>query len=117
MKSVDVFCGVDGHQDFLCIHLRRQRQLHQDAVDIVAAIEIVDQNQQVLGGCRFGRRVLLAIDAELFAGFDFAAYVDLGGMIAANQNRGESGAHSGSDHGFDPGGHFAADVVGNLCAV
>ena len=90
MKSVDVFCGVDGHQDFLCIHLRRQRQLHQDAVDIVAAIEIVDQNQQVLGGCRFGRRVLLAIDAELFAGADAILsldWVDLAGALRSGHGQ------------------------------
>ncbi len=46
MKTVDVLCRIDGHQHALRVHLRRERKLHEDAVDFVAAVEFVDQRQQ-----------------------------------------------------------------------
>ena len=71
--------------------MRRQRQLHQDAVDIVAAVEIVDQRQQFFGGGCLQRRVLLAQDAQLFAGLHLATNVNFRRRIVANQHHGQSG--------------------------
>ena len=63
VKSVDVLFRRDGQQHAARIHLPRQRQLHQEAVDIRPLIQIVDDRQQFLGSDRVGRRQALAGDA------------------------------------------------------
>ena len=45
MKSVHIFFRDDRQQDLLGVHLRRQRQLHQDAVDLVAPVQVLDQRR------------------------------------------------------------------------
>ena len=47
LNSRDEIDGIrrDRQQHLLGVHLRRQRQLHQDAVDLVAGIQIVHQLQ------------------------------------------------------------------------
>ncbi len=55
MKAVDVFFGRDGVENFLGVHLRWQGHLHQNAVDIILAVEIVDEREQFAGGDRGGR--------------------------------------------------------------
>ena len=46
MKPVHIFRRVDSLQHALRIHLRRQRQLNQNAVRIVIAVQILDNPQQ-----------------------------------------------------------------------
>jgi len=43
MKSVDVFCGVDGFENSFRIDLFGKGKLDEDAVDVVVTIEIVDE--------------------------------------------------------------------------
>src|SRR5579883_1009006 len=43
MKSVHIFRGIDGEENFFGIHVCRQRQLHQNAVDVVANVESVNE--------------------------------------------------------------------------
>src|SRR5271156_6841993 len=50
MKAVDIFRWIDGHQYSFRVHVRRQRQLNQDAVDVVAAVQVFDQGKQFLSG-------------------------------------------------------------------
>jgi len=45
MKAVHIFIGRDRQQHLLAVHLPRQRQLHQDAVDGVVTIEQLNQRQ------------------------------------------------------------------------
>ena len=117
MEAVDIFGWIDGHQYTFRVHLRGQRQLHQDAVDIVAAVQLFNQCEQFRGGCGFRRRVLLAVDANFFAGFDFAAHVNFRRRIVADENDGEAGTNSGGSHGLHFRSHFAADVARDLRAV
>ena len=50
MKSVHVFCRIDSKQNLLGIDLRRQRKLNQNAVNLITAIQVGDQRQQLVGG-------------------------------------------------------------------
>ena len=117
VEAVDIFRWIDGHQYFLRVHLRGQRQLHQDAVNLVAAVEIFDQSEQFGGGCGLRGSVLLAVDVKFFAGSDFAAHVNLRRWVVAGEDDSEAGAHSGGSHGLHFRSHFAADVGRGLRAV
>src|SRR6266850_2449111 len=52
-----------GVQHALGIHRLRQRQLYQDAVDLVAPVQVVDQLEQFFGADVVLRRELLAVDS------------------------------------------------------
>src|SRR5271168_723062 len=46
MKAVDVLRRVDRFEDSLCVHLRGERELDEDAVDVVAMIQIFNDLEQ-----------------------------------------------------------------------
>ena len=117
MEAVNIFRGIDRQQDFLRIHLRRQGQLHQDAVNLAAAVQIFDEREQFGGGRAFGRSVLLAVDSNFFASFHFAAHVDFRRRVVPDQDDGKAGTHSGGGHGLHLCSHLAADVVRDFCTV
>ncbi len=54
VKAVDILGRIDGGQHRRAIHAGRQRQLHEDAVHVVARIQLFDQRNQLrgAGGCR-----------------------------------------------------------------
>ena len=91
MKTVDVFCGVDGFENFFCVDLFGEGKLDEDAVDVVVAVEIVDEFQHVFGGGGGQRRVQPTGEAELFASGDFAFDVELGGWIFSDEDGSEAG--------------------------
>jgi len=91
MKTVDVFCRVDGFENFFCVDLFGEGKLDEDAVDLVVAIEIVDKLQHVFGGGSGEWSVQPTGEAELFAGSDFAFDVKLGSGIFSDQYGGEAG--------------------------
>ncbi len=68
-----------------------QRQLDEDAVDVVAGVEGGDQVEHVFGGDVVGRGDEVAVNAEFGAGLHLAADVDLRGGDVADQDRGEAG--------------------------
>ena len=100
MEAVDVFFRRDGQQNFLGVNLRGQGQLHQNAVDLIAAVQIVDQRQQLAGSDIVSGRVLLAVDAKLLAGFHLVANVDFGSWIVTGKHHGQSGTKPGSGEFF-----------------
>ena len=57
------------------------------------------------------------MDPDLFAGFDFAAYVDLRGGIVSYEHDSKSGAYSSSGHGFHFRGNFAANFLCDFGSV
>src|SRR5882724_11170241 len=91
MKTVDIFCGIDSFENLFRVDLFGEGKLHQDAIDVVVAIEIFDKFKHVLGGRSGERRVQPTGDAELFAGGDFAFDVELGGRIFSDKDGGEAG--------------------------
>src|SRR5882762_11396247 len=52
VKSVDVFGRIDRLQDALDIHLRGKRELNQNAVNVVVAVQIFDNGKHVEGAHR-----------------------------------------------------------------
>ena len=76
MEAVHIFRGIDGHQYLFGINLSGQRQLHQDAVDFLPAVERVDEREQFFGGRGFGTIVLLAVQSNFVRSFDLAAHID-----------------------------------------
>ena len=73
MEAVHVVRRIDRFQNAACIHLRRQRQLHEYAVDFIAAIQVADElhgfsfdrakarAEQILGTTR---QILAMADAD-----------------------------------------------------
>jgi len=117
MEPIHILCGVNGHQNFLGVHLWRQRKLDQDPVDFVAPVQIIDQAEQFGGRNRVRRRVLLAVNAQFLATLDLAAHINLRGRIVAHQYNREPGAQSGAGQGFHLGGYFGPDFRSDLIAV
>ena len=64
----------------------RKRELNQDAVNIIVAVQIFDNGEHVEGGYRGWRREERAGEADLFAGRDFTFDVELRGGIVANED-------------------------------
>ena len=76
-----------------------------------------DQGQQFVGGRSLRRRMLLAVNANLFAGLNLAAHINLRRWIVPHEDDGQAGPHSGSSHGLHFRRNFAADVACDLRAV
>src|ERR1700733_8153932 len=55
MEAVDIFGRIDRFEDFLCVNLRGERELDEDAIDFVATIQIIDDGEK-FGGADCGGR-------------------------------------------------------------
>ena len=117
METVDVFRRIDRHQYSFGVDLFRQRKLHEDAVDVIAAIQIFDEFQEVFGTAKIGPDDLFREKAERLAGFYFAANVDLGSRMIADENGGESGTKAVGAQSLDFGGDFGLDLACDPSAV
>ena len=47
MKTIDIFFRGNGFDDFLCIDMCRQWQLHQDTVNAVVVVQRMHPSQQL----------------------------------------------------------------------
>ena len=72
------------------IDVRGQGHLHEDGVDALLLVQLIDDGEQFGGGDGDGRRVLLAVDAQVVAGFDLVADVDLAGRVLADEHDGQA---------------------------
>ena len=94
MKSVYIFSGADGLDDFLCIDMGRQRKLDQDAVDRSIVIECVDTLQQI----GFTQCCVVffehGVKSSFFTRFNFVTHIHLTGGVLADQYNGESRFHT-----------------------
>ncbi len=94
VEAVDVFRRIDRFQDALGVHLWGKRELNQNAVNIIVAVQIFDHGEHVEGGYRGRRREKRAGEADLFASRDFTFDVELRGGIVANEDGRETGANA-----------------------
>src|ERR1700735_1180402 len=117
MEAVDVFRRIDCFEDFLSVNLRGKRKLHQDAVDIVAAIQIFDDGEKFAGADGGVRGDVETGEAEFFGGGDFAGDVDFGGGIFTDEDGGEAGTDSGVAEGGDFAREFRVDLIADGVAV
>ena len=90
MKRVDVLRRAHGQQHAVRIDLRRQRQLHQDAVDRLVLVQLGDQLEQLVGRGARRQAVQLAFDADRLARLALVADVDFAGRIVAHEHRGQA---------------------------
>ena len=86
MKTVDILVGVDGADDFLLVDVARQRQLHDKAVDLRIAVELVDLLEQA-----FLSNVVLEADerapeSACLTGFYLVGYVCFRTSVVTYQN-------------------------------
>ena len=109
MEAVDILIGSDGFEEPFGVDVGRQRKLNEDAVDLVAGVQVSDHGQQLFGGNALGRGEHFGVDSELAAGLYLAAHVDFTGGDGADEDDrkprpyaciGEC-AHGDGDLGFD----------------
>ena len=91
METVDVLGRIDPARDGVLVHVRRKRQLDQDAVDLVVGIELVDQREQAFLVRPVRQPEVARLDASARGGLDLVADVDVGGGIIADQHHGQAG--------------------------
>ena len=91
MKAVHILLRSHRLQQPLRIHLRRQRKLYQNAVDIVAAVQLGHQREHLFRRDRFGRRDQVAAQAQFCAGAHLAAHINLRRRHMPHQHRGQPG--------------------------
>jgi len=118
MEAVYVLARVDAVDQRSGVDMRRQRQLHQDAMNARIGVELVDQLRQF--GLRSGRRkvVIARAEADMLAGAALVAHIDGRRGIVADKHYGEA------RHGLsaplarpDPRTQFIEQFIGNALAV
>lgn len=113
VEAIDVFGRSDGFKNALGIDLRGQRELDQDAVDIIVVVQVGDEPEHEVGGYVGGWSVKPMGHAELFAGSNLAFDVDVRGGIFADENGCEAGTNTlrlkARDFLFELGKKFVAD--------
>lgn len=117
METVDIFRGIDGFEDALGIHLRRERELDEDAVDVVAPIQFFDEGDEIGSLHARRRRKLKTFQTELRARRDFALHVDVRCRIIASQNGGQARLDAVRDERGDLVFEFGVNLVANDVAV
>src|SRR5438270_2195432 len=117
MEAVYIFFRTHRQQNAFRIDLLGKRELDENTVDLVTPVQVVDQLEQLVRADVIFRRELLAVDAQLFAGFYLVANVDLRTRIVADQNDRQSrpGACLGEPPHFRD--EFSLDVVRDLGSV
>ena len=101
MKAIDILVDGDAFDDPAHIDVRRQRQLHQDAVHRRIGIQARDQFEHLRFG-RIGRQGMVeGLHAAFLASLDLVAHIDLRGRIHAHQNDREPGLQTARAQGRD----------------
>ena len=117
MKTIHILGGRNGFNHLLCINVRGQGQLHQDAVDAVVGVKGVDAGQQL--GLGHGGRVLLqhGMQAAVIAGLDLVAHIHLGGRVFAHQHHGQAGCQATRAQGCGTAGDVSTELGGQGVSV
>ena len=118
VEGIYILFGVDSEQDLFLIKVLRQGQLHQNAVNALVMIQLVDQREQLRLG-RISRKLeALRVKADLLAGAVLVAHVNLRCGVLTHNHHGK--ARSVTVFLFEFFGirlDLAADLSSNLLAV
>ena len=113
METVDILVGIDRGNDLLLVHVLRQRQLHENAIDGRIGVQLFDQREEV-GLRRLGRQLVLeARHTGFHRLLALGADVDLARRVLAHQHHGK--ARLAARLRFERGSkltHLAAQVRG-----
>ena len=91
MKSIHVLGRIHRIHDSIGVHALRQRQLHENAVDALIAIELLDEREQIRFAGGRGQIVREGQDARLLARLALVAHVDGGRRILAHLHHRKAG--------------------------
>ena len=95
MQAVDVLPGIQSEQDRHPVESARQRELHQDRVDVGVVVEQPDAAQEPVLADRGLETHRVRSDPHLGAGGDLVAHVDLRGGIVPDQDGGQTRGPAG----------------------
>ena len=98
METVNLLVGVDGVDHGIGIDLFRQRQLHQNTVDTVITVELLDKRDQLFLACASIEPVFDGFHPGGFSGLDLVADIDLAGRILTDQNNRQPGLRMALRH-------------------
>ena len=117
MKTVHVLGGIDGFEDALGVDVCGEGKLDEDAVDLVVAIQAIDEGEHFFGGDSCPGRTQEAGEAELFASSNLALDVKLRSGVFADEDRGETGANACGGERADFALQFSKDSLTNFQAI
>ena len=87
VQPVDVLVRVDRGDDARLVDVRRQRELHEDPVDRVVRVQLLEQLEDLALRRRLGQPVVARLDARLLRGLVLPADVDVRRGIVADEDR------------------------------
>ena len=117
MEAVDVLVRRDRLEQPLGIDVLRQGQLDQDAVDVVARVQLGDQRQHLVSRNALGRRQHLAEDTQFPAGLYLAANVDLRCRHLADENDRETRNDAARRQSLHLGCDLGLNLTSNCNAI
>src|SRR6516162_11278135 len=91
MEAIHVFAWKDGADDLLGVEVWGQRQLHEDAVNFGALVELRDPIEQLPLARRSIVVILPVLEPNFLGGFALGVDVDLRSRIFANAKHRQTG--------------------------
>src|SRR5262245_24771087 len=117
MKPIDVLRGIDSFENPTRGNLCWQRQLHENAVDLISFIKLSDQSKQFLGRRLGGKLELFRIESEGLTGSDLASDIDLRCRVIPDDHRGQSRFYAQFLQLANPLRHTALDLFSDLHTI
>ena len=111
MKAVDILRRIECVDDRRFVDLFWQRHLHQNPINVLMFIQLVDDCQQVFCSCRVGQVKLFRFNSNFSAGTNFVSHIDRRSIIISNQHGAQ--ARLETLLGLQPL-HFLSDFVFDL---
>ena len=118
MESIDVFLGRDGFGDALFVDVLRQRQLHDESVNVVVAVEFFDAGEEFLFRHRLVEADERRLEPAFLAGQHFILHVCFRASVVAHEDGGQMGLLAATRHALSYFfGNFRLDLVGGGFSV
>ena len=86
MNTVNVLFGFYGFDYGYRINLSRQRQLDQDAINIVVVVKVLDAGDDLVFGRGMVEKTQFSMEANRFTILRLKAHIDVGRRVVANQD-------------------------------
>ena len=90
VEAVDVLRRIDGARDLGLVHMRGQRELHEDPVHSVVRVQLLEQVEDLALLGRLGKAVVARVDPGLGGRLVLPADVDVRRRIVADEDGGEA---------------------------
>ena len=113
VDSINIFPGVYGFNNPMGVHLLRQGELDQKAVEARVTVDLVDQFQHLFMRRAGGECEGFAENARFLACPALVTDVDRrSGVVSDQRHRQPGGCLARPEQLFDPGLHLGADLLG-----